>query len=142
MTSSGCGPLFPPLLRVGLPSRSTAGAWCRCNRCRCRRRARSAATRSDAHDLALEPARALVQNGQELGRQLFKQLRGAALVDVPEPVLVLAGLGYFPVGPLARQVDAQAGHHPGLVLQAHHRQVEAVSSHEVRCLGQVFASPD
>lgn len=47
---------------------------------------------------------------------------------------------HLPAGPLARQVDAEAGDDGGLVLQAHGGEVEAVAGHEVRGLRQVLAS--
>lgn len=93
-------------------------------------------------DAFLEPGGTLVEYGQELGGELLEELEGNGLVDVPKPGLPFVALRYLPVGPLAGQVDAEAGDDRGLVLKAHCGQVQAVGGHEVGGLGEVLAGPD
>lgn len=44
-----------------------------------------------------------------------------------------------PIGPFAGQMDAGTGDDCRLVQKAHCRQVQAISSHEIAGLSQVFA---
>lgn len=58
------------------------------------------------------------------------------VVHILPPVLGVGGDGDLPVGPLAGQVDADAGHHLGTVLETEGGEVEAVGTTAGRMDGQ------
>lgn len=62
----------------------------------------------------------------ELSNRLtIKQLKSDRIVHVLPPVFSISGDRNLPVGPLTSQMDANAGNHRGLVLEAKCSEVEA-----------------
>lgn len=55
--------------------------------------------------------------------QLIEQLQSDRVVHILPPVLPVSGNWDLPVGPLACQVDADAGDHRGFVLEAEGSEV-------------------
>lgn len=56
-------------------------------------------------------------------KHTIQQLKGDSIVHILPPVLAVCGDWDLPVGPLAGQVDANAGHDGRAVLQAECGQV-------------------
>lgn len=94
------------------------------------------------HNLPLEPGRALVKYDKELVGEFVQEVLVCVCVDVVIPRLALPAGGDLVVGPLAGEVDADAGHGGGRVAEAHGGQVEAIGGHEVRSLGKLLRSFD
>ncbi len=90
-------------------------------------------------DFLLKSGRASVENDQKFVGQLLQQLLGNGAVDVRIPGQILLAFRYLPVGPLAHEVNAEAGDHRGFVLQAHGGEMQTVGRHEVGRLREVFA---
>lgn len=88
----------------------------------------------DGHDLLLQPGRTPLEDDEELLRELLEELGGDRRVDVREPLLLLVRQRDLPVGPLARQVDAEAGDHRRFVLQAHCGQMQTGTDFYSKCL--------
>jgi len=89
-------------------------------------------------DLLFQSAGALVEDGQELFGQPFNLIQICIGVDISVPSFALSRDGDLVLGPLAGEVDADAGDDCGRVAQAHGGQVQRVGRHEVRGLSELF----
>ena len=76
-------------------------------------------------DLLLEPAGALLEDGQELPGQLLDLVNVGHGVHVGIPVLALPRDGNLVLAPLAGQVDAHTSHDGRGVAKTHRGQVQA-----------------
>ena len=107
------------------------------------------------HDPLPQPRRAFVEDGQKLNSQFVQHFQRHGFVHIPKPVFTLAALrdleygggergvlvkreecltrmlfkpNYLEAEPFAHEMDANTGHHSGLVLEAHGGQVQTATT--------------